>query len=134
MYKQAIIDKEQPDSELVGRLEFVKNKVFHHYYQNTPDDRSVFNKSFFFFCVCVFDEEAFMCANGNDHLNLTFFQFPRLLVERMLNIHLLNFFPFHRLLVERMLNIHLVPYQKPVNERMAILLNLYSTLDEHAVR
>uniref|UniRef100_A0A2C9KAK3 Sister chromatid cohesion protein PDS5 homolog B n=1 Tax=Biomphalaria glabrata TaxID=6526 RepID=A0A2C9KAK3_BIOGL len=77
MYKQAIIDKEVPDPELVSRLEFVKNKVFHHYYQNTPDDR---------------------------------------------------------LLVERMLNIHLVPYQKPVNERMAILLNLYSTLDEHAVR
>ncbi|XP_059168056.1 sister chromatid cohesion protein PDS5 homolog A-B-like isoform X2 [Physella acuta] len=77
MYKQAIIDKDQPDPEMVSRLDFVKNKVFHHYYQNTPDDR---------------------------------------------------------LLVERMLNIHLVPYQKPVNERMAILLNLYTTLDEHAVK
>ncbi|KAH9494579.1 Sister chromatid cohesion protein PDS5 B [Bulinus truncatus] len=77
MYKQAMVDRECPDPELVSRLDFVKNKVFHHYYQNTPDDR---------------------------------------------------------LLVERMLNIHLVPYQRPVNERMAILLNLYSTLDEHAVR
>ncbi|XP_012945070.1 sister chromatid cohesion protein PDS5 homolog A-B isoform X1 [Aplysia californica] len=77
MYKQAIVDKEEPDPEMNDKLDFIKNKVFHHYYQNSNDDR---------------------------------------------------------LLVERMLNIHLVPYQKPVNERMIKLLHLYATLDEHAVK
>lgn len=77
MYKQAIVDKDFPDPELASRLEFVKNKILHHYYQNSTDDR---------------------------------------------------------ILVERMLNIHLVPFQRQVNEKMTILLNLYSTLDEHAVK
>ncbi|BFZ14836.1 hypothetical protein BsWGS_17875 [Bradybaena similaris] len=77
LYKQAIVDKEVPDPDMVAKLDFVKNKVFHHYYQQSPDDR---------------------------------------------------------LLVERMLNIHLVPYQKPVSERMNRLLHLYATLDDNAVK
>ena len=39
-----------------------------------------------------------------------------------------------RLLVERILNVHLVPYNLPVSERMRKLLKLYCTLDEHSVK
>jgi len=76
LYKQYILDSETTP-EITAKLGFIKNKVFHHYYQNNNEDR---------------------------------------------------------LLVERMLNIHLVPYQKPVNDRMVKLLHLYSTMDEHAVK
>jgi hypothetical protein len=39
-----------------------------------------------------------------------------------------------RLLVERILNIHLVPYTLPVTDRMKKLLELYCTLDDNAVK
>ena len=39
-----------------------------------------------------------------------------------------------RLLVERILNIHLVPYTLPVADRMKKLLELYCTLDDNAVK
>jgi len=76
LYKNCVLDG-SPIPEMKEKLGFVKNKVFHHYYQNSNEDR---------------------------------------------------------LLVERMLNIHLVPYTKPVNERMVKLLHLYSTMDEYAVK
>lgn len=77
LYKANVVDKQVPEADIAERLSFVKNKVFHHYYQNTNDDR---------------------------------------------------------MLVERMLNVHLVPYQKPVAERMKKLLSLYIQLDDHAVK
>ncbi|GFO14487.1 sister chromatid cohesion protein pds5 homolog b [Plakobranchus ocellatus] len=77
LYKSNIVDKDTPEPDLIEKLSFVKNKVFHHYYQNTNEDR---------------------------------------------------------MLVERMLNVHLVPYQKPVAERMKKLLSLYIQLDDHAVK
>ena len=41
---------------------------------------------------------------------------------------------FPRLLVERILNIHLVPYTLPVADRMRKLLDLYCNLDDNAVK
>lgn len=40
----------------------------------------------------------------------------------------------YRLLVERILNIHLVPYTLSVEERMRKLLELYCSLDDNAVK
>lgn len=76
IYK-SVMSRDPVDPQQAARVDWIRNKVFHHYYQNSNDDR---------------------------------------------------------LLVERILNIHLVPYQLPEEERMKKLLELYCTLDENALK
>ncbi|KAK7097021.1 sister chromatid cohesion protein PDS5 homolog A-like [Littorina saxatilis] len=76
IYK-SVMSRDPVDPVLAARVDWIRNKVFHHYYQNSNDDR---------------------------------------------------------LLVERILNIHLVPYTLPVADRMKKLLELYCTLDDNAVK
>ncbi|KAK7496569.1 hypothetical protein BaRGS_00012221, partial [Batillaria attramentaria] len=76
IYK-SVMSRDPVDPQQAARVDWIRNKVFHHYYQNSNDDR---------------------------------------------------------LLVERILNIHLVPYTLPVEERMKKLLELYCTLDDNAVK
>ncbi|XP_076468516.1 sister chromatid cohesion protein PDS5 homolog A-like isoform X1 [Babylonia areolata] len=74
---RTVMSRDPVDPQQAARVDWIRNKVFHHYYHNSNDDR---------------------------------------------------------LLVERILNIHLVPYTLPVGERMERLLELYCTLDENAVK
>ncbi|XP_025084821.1 sister chromatid cohesion protein PDS5 homolog A-like [Pomacea canaliculata] len=76
IYK-TVMSKDPVDPQEAARVDWIRNKVFHHYYQNSNDDR---------------------------------------------------------LLVERILNIHLVPYTLSVEERMRKLLELYCSLDDNAVK
>uniref|UniRef100_A0A0L8I015 Sister chromatid cohesion protein PDS5 homolog B n=1 Tax=Octopus bimaculoides TaxID=37653 RepID=A0A0L8I015_OCTBM len=76
LYK-TYINQDPDNTAIAKRLAWVKDKVFHAYYQHSPEDR---------------------------------------------------------LLVERIFNTCLVPYTLPTSERMKRLHNLYTSLDEHALK